>query len=152
MTDIKKALEAMASSVPIEMRPFKSIPLPQLPPNPLIVAVEENLASEFYKRVVKWIADFDAALDQAHEVGVRLVSFGQTLVFHLDDIGYWNPSLISFRGFTDDGEPVELIQHVTQISILLTKLPRKDPSKAKRPIGFSMETEGDGIGTHPRTG
>jgi hypothetical protein len=31
---------------------------------------------------------------------------------------------------------VELIQHVSQISILLQTLPRKDPSKAKQPIGF----------------
>jgi hypothetical protein len=61
-----------------------------------------------------------------------------------DDIGYWNPSLISFQGRTDDGQPVELIQHVSQISILLMKLKRPDPSKPKRKIGFGVsanETE-----------
>jgi hypothetical protein len=72
-------------------------------------------------------------------VGVRLVSFGQSVVFHLEQIGYWNPSLISFKGFTEDGEPVELIQHVSQISVLLTKLSRKDPTKPKKPIGFASE-------------
>ena len=108
----------------------------KIPPNALITSVEANYASEFYKRLVAWIMDFDKSLDPEHEVGVRLVTFGQAVVFHLEDLGYWNPSLISFKGTTDDGNPVELIQHVSQISILLTKLPRKDSSEPKKPIGF----------------
>jgi hypothetical protein len=124
------------------------IRMPEIGPNPLVVSTEANYASEFHKRLVKWINDFDAALDQQHEVGVRLVSFGQTVVFHLDDIGYWNPSLICFKGVMEDGSPVELIQHVTQISVLLMKLPRNDPSKPKQRIGFVTEkqenTKGDG--------
>ena len=98
-----------------------------------------NFASEFHKRLVKWIDDYDSSLDQDHEVGVRLVSFGQTVVFHLNDISYWNPSLISFIGLTNEGEPVELIQHVSQISILLMKLKRLDTSKPKKKIGFRAE-------------
>src|ERR1017187_9887626 len=114
---------------------------PHLPAlrNPLVEAAEANYASEFHKRLTKWIGDYDAALDQAHEVGLRLVSFGQTVVFHLTGIGFWNPSLISFTGVMEDGSPVELIQHVSQISVLLLKLVRKDPSKPKRPIGFAPE-------------
>ena len=107
--------------------------------NPLIAATEANYASEFHRRLLKWIADFDASLNPSEEVGVRLVNFGQTVVFRLTDIGYWNPSLLSFNGETEDGSPVELIQHVSQISILLMKLKRKDPSKPKKPIGFRLE-------------
>ena len=80
-------------------------------------------------------------MDDEHEVGVRLVNFGQTIVFHLEGLGWSNPSLISFRGKTDAGEPVELIQHVSQINIFLMKLPRKDPSKPKRLIGFGSTEE-----------
>jgi hypothetical protein len=36
----------------------------------------------------------------------------------------------------ENGDPVELIQHVSQISILLMKLKRSDPEAPKRPIGF----------------
>ncbi len=97
---------------------------------------EANLANEFFKQLVKRIRDFDASLDETHEVGVRLVSYGQTLVFHLEQIGYSNPSLIMFRGTTDNGEFVEVIQHVTQISILLMRLPLREPEKPKRRIGF----------------
>jgi hypothetical protein len=75
-------------------------------------------------------------LDQAHEVGVRLVNFGQTIVFSLERMGYSDPSLITFAGTMEDGQPVELVQHVSQISILLTKIARPDPSAPKRRIGF----------------
>jgi hypothetical protein len=118
---------------------LQRLPLP--PPNPLMVTAEANYASEFHKRLTEWIQRFDAELDQAHEVGVRLVNFGQAIVFHLTDIGYWNPSLMSFRGTAEDGNPVELIQHVSQISILLIKLSRKDPSKPKPKIGFLVERQ-----------
>ena len=107
--------------------------------------VDPNLASEFYERLGKWIGDFDVSLDADHEVGVRLVSFGQSFTFHLESMGYWNPSLISFRGLSEDGNPVELIQHVSQISVLLLKMPRADPSSPKKPFGFSPSEEaGDG--------
>lgn len=104
--------------------------------SPLVTAVEEDYASAFYKRLVEWINEFDARLDQTMEVGVRLVSFGHTMIFHLEQMGYDNPSLVWFAGVTEDGKPVELIQHVTQISILLMALPRTDPSKPKARIGF----------------
>lgn len=110
----------------------------EVPPNP-------NLASEFQKRIVEMINNFDAELDAAHEVGMRLVSFGQTIVFHVQDIGYFNPSLIRFFGQTDNGDPVELIQHISQISFLLMKVKRIDPTKPKRKImiGFTAEQDED---------
>lgn len=113
--------------------------LPNLtvPPNPIISAINSNLASEFYNRLISWINDFHKGLDEEHEAGMRLVNFGQSITFHIEDIGFSNPSLISFTGRTETGEPVELIQHVTQISILLMKMERAKPEEPKRPIGFA---------------
>ncbi|MEG1490202.1 DUF6173 family protein [Acinetobacter sp.] len=107
----------------------------------LVPHVNPNHASEFYKRLVSWINEFHKSLDDEFEAGVRLVNFGQTVTFHIEDIGYWNPSLISFKGQTEAGEPVELIQHVTQISILLMKMKRIDPQQPKKPIGFASWDE-----------
>lgn len=96
---------------------------------------ESQLASGFHKRLVKWINDFHRSLENEYEAGVCLANFGN-ITFHIDDISYWNPSLISFKGKTESGNPVELIQHINQLSILLVKLKRKEPEKPKRPIGF----------------
>lgn len=104
---------------------------------------DPNLASEFHKRLTTWINDFNRELDDEYEVGVQLVSFGEKVTFHIKNIGYWNPSLISFSGITDEGAPVELIQHVTQISILLMKMERTEPENPKKPIGFVSWEEFD---------
>jgi Family of unknown function (DUF6173) len=98
---------------------------------------EASLASEFAERLKRAMAAFDTALDQEHEIGVRLVSFGQSVTFHVEDIAYHNPSLIYFVGRTDNGQPVTLCQHVSQISFLLMALQRPDPSKPKKPFGFA---------------
>jgi hypothetical protein len=150
MTDLKNIPESLLrlSIADGSNMEFPRIPMP--PPNPLVLAIERNYASEFYKRLASWISAFDAKLDQAHEVGVRLVSFGQNITFHLGNIGYSNPSLISFSGVTEDGSPVELIQHVSQISVLLMRVPRKDPTAPKRPIGFSVEAEEKQTGENPQ--
>jgi hypothetical protein len=117
------------------MSNFPEIRLPTVPIN-----TNPDHASEFHHRLIQWINDFHRSLDDQFEVGARLVNFGQTITFHIENIeniGYWNPSLISFTGQTEDGEPVELIQHVSQISILLMKMKRKDMQHPKKPIGFA---------------
>lgn len=53
-----------------------------VPPIPqFVINAEQGVASEFYRRLVEWINDFDDSLDKEHEVGVRLVSFGHTSSF-----------------------------------------------------------------------
>ena len=109
--------------------------------NPLNKIAEGNLASAFYDCLAERISEFESSLDEAHEVGLWLVNFGQTVILHLSDMDYWNPSLIVFKGVMDDGSSVELIQHVSQISVLLMKSPRKDPSKPKQRIGFRNQSK-----------
>ena len=65
----------------------------------------------------------------------------QSLTFHVDSIGFYNPSLISFYGQMDDGSPVQLVQHVSQISFLLMAVERLDPTKPKRRFGFCGPSE-----------
>ncbi|MFH1621634.1 MAG: DUF6173 family protein [Candidatus Omnitrophota bacterium] len=108
-----------------------------------LIPKDHNLADEFHRRLIEWINDFHRSLDDEHEVGARLVSFGQTIIFHIDDIGYWNPSLICFHGRNENGESVELIQHVSQISILLVAMKRENIEQPKRPIGFASWDEYD---------
>jgi hypothetical protein len=113
----------------------------EMPPleNPIFQNIEENMAGAFYKRLKKWIESFDSQLKQEQEVGIQLVNFGQTVVFHLEGMRYCDPSMISFKGKLENGQPVELIQHVSQISILLTSLPRKNPNEPKKAIGFQSQ-------------
>jgi hypothetical protein len=112
------------------------IDVPNIP-----IPINPNLASEFHHRLINWINDFHKTLDDEHEVGAQLVNFGQSVTFHIEDISYWNPSLISFIGKNENGEPVELVQHVTQISILLVAMKRENIGQPKMPIGFASWEE-----------
>jgi len=115
---------------------FSKKPVPDILKNP-------NLADEFHNRLICWINDFHRELDNEHEVGGQLASFGRSIEFHFTDISYWNPSLISFIGQLEDGSPVELVQHVSQINVLLIKKKRLSPEEPKRPIGFAAWDEYD---------
>ena len=97
----------------------------------------QNHANAFYDRLVSIIVDFEKNLNSDEEVGARLVSFGETIIMHIDDLGYWNPSLIYFYGRDNNDREVQLVQHVSQISVLLMKVPRTNPERER--IGFKMQ-------------
>ncbi|POS41571.1 hypothetical protein BJP18_24420 [Escherichia coli] len=101
------------------------------------VPKDYNLANEFHRRLICWINDFHRELEEEYEVGRQLASFGKNIEFHFTDISYWNPSLISFIGTLEDGSPVELVQHVSQINVLLIRKKRLCLETPKRPIGFA---------------
>jgi Family of unknown function (DUF6173) len=108
----------------------------------LMTPRDPNLASEFRSRLLAWIHEFELGLDSDTEVGARLVSFGQSVTFHLESIGFQNPSLLRFDGVTEDGRRIQLIQHVSQISVLLTSVP-KAGEQARR-IGFIVDESDEG--------
>jgi hypothetical protein len=77
---------------------------------------------------------FEAGLDDVHEIGAKLVSFGSMVTFHIERVDYLAPDLLTFYGTSDDGERVQLVQHVSQLSVLLVAM-KKIGEKPRR-IGF----------------
>lgn len=119
--------------------------LNKIPVMPQIDFGHRDNADGFYERLTDYIINFEKELDEAHEVGARLVSFGQAITFHIEDLGYWNPSLITFSGRLDDGSPVKLIQHVSQISVLLTAVKKLNPERES--IGYKLQKKREKEGT-----
>jgi len=101
-----------------------------------------GFADKYYERLVGLISDFEKGLDSDHEVGARLVSFGQVVSIHVTSIGYYNPYLIVFDGKFDDGTAVTLVQHVSQISFLLFAVRALERGKPRR-VGFNTEKADD---------
>jgi hypothetical protein len=106
------------------------------PELPVIRGGAANDAEWMYKRLVEFIKDFEAQLDDDHEIGARLVSFGQNVTFHIDDMGYYGPDIITFYGKNESQQYVQLIQHISQLSVLLVAM-EKVADKPRR-IGFAL--------------
>lgn len=95
-----------------------------------------NPAKWMHERIVRSIASFEEDLDREHEVGAHLVSFGADVTFHIQDVGYWGPDIIRFYGVDNSGRNVELLQHISQLSVLLVAIAKRDTEP--RRIGFEM--------------
>jgi hypothetical protein len=105
-------------------------------PQPLAMPRFVSPAESAYTRMVDYIKDFESELDSQHEVGARLVSFGG-FEFHIEDMGYYGPDIISFSGVNLKGEPVQLVQHISQLNVLLMALKKRGDSATR--IGFVLD-------------
>lgn len=101
------------------------------------------LASDMYQRIVALINNFESELPDTMQAGGRLVSAGD-ITFSIQDIGYWDPNMIVFYGELSDGSAVELVQHLSQLNLLLVAVPRQDDiQNPRRVIGFTQKAEPD---------
>ena len=96
---------------------------------------DRNPVIEIAETLKNYIRNFEVTLDEEHEVGARLVSFGQTITFHVTQLGFAKPNIITFYGTTDNGDTVQLIQHVSQLNFLLIAM-KKTTDTPKKRIGF----------------
>ena len=95
------------------------------------------MADYSYEVIMRRIKEFEDGLDYDHEVGAMLAYFGQSLTLSVTSIGYSNPSTLVFHGFVD-GKHATLIQHMSQLNFLLIALPKAEPDKPPRRIGFAL--------------
>lgn len=97
-------------------------------------------ANTIAEEILTAVNTYNRNLDEDHEVGVMLASFGQTVSVNITHVGYQGSKLIKFKGFlSDNGTPVELLQHVSQLNFLLISLEREHKEEPKKAIGFIQE-------------
>lgn len=81
------------------------------------------------------VTEFEKRIKPTEEVGALLASFGSVCLISIKCIGYRRPHLIFLRGIDDEEKEVELLQHVSQVNILLRAIPLK-PGRTRNKIGF----------------
>jgi hypothetical protein len=95
-----------------------------------------NPAAWMHERIARQIVDFEKNLDPDHEVGGRFVQGPNNEVLHIENVANWGPDMIVFFGQFPDGRKFELIQHYSQVSVLLVAV-RKISDQPRR-IGFEL--------------
>ncbi len=94
---------------------------------------QTNPAKWTYLKFIECIYNFEKSLDDDHEVG----AFASEVTFYIQDVRYYDPQMISFCGSKENGEKLQLIQHVSQLSVFL--VPIKKRSKEPVRIGFKLK-------------
>ncbi len=95
-----------------------------------------------YERLIIYIQNFEQQLDGEHEVAMGFVG-GDAGVLRIQGLGYYDPDIVTFYGTDATGARTQLVQHVSQLSVMLRAVakPRKD-APANR-IGFRLAAELD---------
>lgn len=103
---------------------------------------DRSLADYFCEIVVEKVKQFEATLDNDHEVALLLASFGRDITLNVVSIGYSNPSTLVFHGFVG-GQSATLIQHVSQLNFLMLAAQKADPNKPPRRLAGFSSAEGE---------
>ena len=80
-------------------------------------------------------------MQEDEEIALKLVSFGESVTLVVENIGFYNPGLITFYGVNTSNERIQLIQHVSQLSFLLMAVKTLKPKEQRRRIGFRLKHE-----------
>ena len=117
---------------------------PEQKPLPEVVRrkpVEDKSPAEWaYERLILYIQNFEEQLDAEHEVAMGFTG-SQTGILLIEGVGFFEPDIVTFYGTDQDGARTQLIQHVSQLNVMLRALPKaKDAPQARR-IGFRLASD-----------
>ena len=114
---------------------------PEQEPLPVAVAkkpqAKKSPAEWAYQRLILYIKNFEAQLDQEHEVAIGVTGTGSG-VLRIEGIGYFDPDLVTFYGTDQTGSKSQLIQHVTQLSVALRAIQKPKEQSEPLRIGFRL--------------
>jgi Family of unknown function (DUF6173) len=90
-----------------------------------------------YQRLVAYIRNFEAQLNPSQEVAMGFAG-GESGVLRIEGVGFSDPDILTFYGRDDDGVRTQLVQHVSQLSVILRAVPVQNPDTPARRIGFRL--------------
>lgn len=103
-------------------------------------AEQKSPAQWAYERLILYIKNFEEQLDAEHEVAMGFAG-GDAGVLRIEGIGFFDPDIVTFYGSDPAGARNQLIQHVSQLNVLLRALPKASGDEAPRRIGFRLAQE-----------
>ncbi len=100
-------------------------------------AQNKSPAQWAYERLILYIQNFEKTLDKDQEVAMGFTDTGAG-VLRIEGLGFFDPDIVTFYGQDQTGARTQLVQHVTQLNVLLRALPKPDEEDEARRIGFQL--------------
>jgi hypothetical protein len=99
--------------------------------------VGKSPAQWAYERLALYIQNFEAQLDAREEVAMGFTG-GDAGVIRIEGMGYFDPDILTFYGANDDGRKTQIVQHVSQLNVMLMALPTEPARASPTRIGFRL--------------
>ncbi|MEM7684693.1 MAG: DUF6173 family protein [Pseudomonadota bacterium] len=96
---------------------------------------QKSPAQWAYERLVLYIQKFEETLDSDHEVGMGFAGSDAGML-NIQGMGFFAPDMITFYGADPGGAKTQLVQHVSQLNVMLKAAPKLNEEPAR--IGFQM--------------
>ncbi|MEM8979440.1 MAG: DUF6173 family protein [Pseudomonadota bacterium] len=141
--DIKTSAEAVeGAALPPKRREVHTDPAAkqgEVPEKLQKPVTSKSPAQWAYERLVLYIQNFEEQLDADHEIAMGFTG-GDMGVLRIEGIGYFDPDIVTFYGSEPNGAKTQLVQHVTQLNVMLRALPKAVQTDEPNRIGFRLAT------------
>lgn len=100
--------------------------------------VEQKSPAEWaYQRLILYIQNFEKMLESEEEIAMGFTDTGGGFL-RIEGLGHFDPDIVTFFGTDQTGAKVQLVQHVSQLNVLLRAMPKPSEAVAPRRIGFRL--------------
>ncbi len=107
-------------------------------PEPLQKPVQTKSPAQWaYERLILYIQNFEKTLTGDQEVAMGFTG-GDAGVMRIEGMGYFDPDIITFYGSDATGARTQLVQHVSQLNVMLRALRKSVEDKPANRIGFRL--------------
>jgi len=100
-------------------------------------AAQKSPAQWAYERVVLYLKNFEEQLDNDHEAAIGFTG-ADAGVLRIEGMGYFDPDIVTFYGTDPAGGRTQLVQHVSQLNVMLRALPKSVDQEEPNRIGFRL--------------
>ncbi|GHF37678.1 DUF6173 family protein [Seohaeicola zhoushanensis] len=97
----------------------------------------KSAAQWAYERLILYIQNFEKQLDGEHEVAMGFTG-SEAGVLRIEGMGYFDPDILTFYGTDLDGSKTQMVQHVSQLNVMLRAVSKPRKEDHARRIGFRL--------------
>ncbi|MDF1727216.1 MAG: DUF6173 family protein [Sulfitobacter sp.] len=113
-------------------------------------ARQKSPAQWAYERTVLYLKKFEEQLDNEQEAAMGFAG-SDAGVLRIEGMGYFDPDVLTFYGRDPRGGRMQLVQHVSQLNVVLRAVPKAVENEAPARIGFRLMQDLEENETDPDT-
>lgn len=112
---------------------------------------KKSQAQWAYERLIIYLKNFEEQLDNEHEAAMGFTG-GDAGVLRIEGMGYYDPDIVTFYGSDPAGGRTQLVQHVSQLNVMLRAVPKAVEQAEPNRIGFRLAQDLEDDGEKPSEG